>query len=136
MKNVFASITFRSASIIFILLQLSACTSGPRQVNASLPLVTSSLEQPDKEMIPNQYWSILSDDSQSRLTHDQYQISLGEIYISALGRSCRELVIKDKNNEIKKRIACENHFLNKKNQENKAWFLEKVIIESSSFVEL
>lgn len=136
MKNVFASNTFRSASMIFVLLLLSACTSGPRQVNASLPLVTSSLEKPDKEVIPNQYWSTLSDDSQSRLIHDQYQISLGEIYISALGGACRELVLKDKNNEIKKRIACENYFINEKNQEDKAWFLEKVIIESSSFVEL
>ena len=40
------------------------------------------------------------------------------------------------NNEIQKRIACENHFINENNKQDKAWFLEKVIIESSSYVEL
>lgn len=135
MNNVSPSITFRGASLIYVLFIISACVSGPREVNASLPLVTSSLQKPDKDLIPKRFWATLSDSSQSQLSHEQYKITLGGVYISALGVFCRELLVED-NNEIKKRIACENHFINENNKQDKAWFLEKVIIESSSYVEL
>jgi hypothetical protein len=142
MKKIFTrlvikkNVVIKKTVMICALLSLTACASGPRSVSASLPLVTSSMEKPDKKEVPAQYWAILADDSQSRLKHQQYQISLGNLYPSALGLTCRELVFNDNNQMIKKRIACENHFLNKNNKADKGWFLEKEIIESSHYVEM
>jgi hypothetical protein len=129
------NVVIKKTVMICALLTLTACASGPRSVSASLPLVTSSMEKPDKKEIPEQYWPILADESQERLQHQQYQITLGNLYPSALGLTCRELVFND-TQVIKKRIACENHFLNKNNKADKGWFLEKEIIESSHYVEM
>jgi len=127
----------KKTALICALLTLSGCASGPREVSASLPLVSSSMEMPNKKRVPKQYWPMLEDESQSQLTHQQYQISLGELYFSALGLTCRELLFKDKSNkQIKKRVSCENHFINENNQADKGWFLEKEIIESSHSVEM
>jgi hypothetical protein len=136
MKNVFTRLVIRKTAMICALLSLTACASGPRTVSASLPLVSSSMAKPDKKMVPEQYWAILADAKQFRLNHEQYQITLGAIYPSALGLRCRELVFNDNNRVIKKRIACENHFLNANNKADKGWFLEKEIFESSNYVEM
>ncbi|MFT6924619.1 MAG: hypothetical protein ACJAZP_000177 [Psychromonas sp.] len=136
MNKNFTRLFIKKTAIICALLSLTACASGPRSVSASLPLVTSSMEKPDKKMVPEQYWPILADAHQSRLPHKQYQITLGAIYPSALGLTCRELVFHDNHQLINKRIACENHFLNKNNKADKGWFLEKEIIESSHYVEM
>jgi len=127
----------KRTTLICALLTLSGCASGPREVTASLPLVSSSTEMPNKKMVPKQYWPVLADESQSQLTHQQYQITLGDLYLSALGLTCRELLFKDSSNkQIKKRVSCENHFINENNQADKGWFLEKEIIESSHSVEM
>jgi hypothetical protein len=141
MKNVFTTHLVKKTSIVCALLTVTACASGPRSVNASLPLVTASMEMPNKKVVPSQYWSILSDQNQTELIHTQYKIGIAETYSSALGLSCRKLSIEDinieaKNSEIKKRVVCENHFINDKKQPSKGWFFEKTIIESSSYVEL
>ncbi|GAW97791.1 MULTISPECIES: hypothetical protein [Colwellia] len=108
----------------------------PREVTASVPLVYPSQGKPNKQEIPSQYWSVLSDPQKSHLPHDKYQIQMASLYISALGLVCRELIIVDKENKLEKRITCENDFIDENKQQNKAWFLEKQIIESSSYVEL
>ena len=136
MKKNFTRSVIRKTAMICALLSLTACASGPRTVSASLPLVTSSMEKPNKKAVPQQYWAILADANQSRLNHEQYRITLGAIYPSALGLTCRELVFKENNQMIKKRVACENHFINKNNNADKGWFLEKEIIESSRYVEM
>lgn len=136
MKNVFTALFIKKTAIICALLSLTACASGPRTVSASLPLVTASMEKPNKKAVPKEYWASLANANQSRLNHEQYKITLGAIYPSALGLTCRELVFEANNRVIKKRIACENHFLNKNNKADKGWFLEKEIIESSRYVEM
>ncbi len=108
----------------------------PREVTASVPLVSYSQGKPNKQEIPNKYWSVLSDPQQTHLQHEKYQIKMAKLYVSALDLVCRELIIVDNKNKLEKRIACESSFLNKDNKQNKAWFLEKQIIESSSYVEL
>lgn len=127
---------FRNSSIFVCILLLAGCTSKPREVNASVPLVTFSQEKPNKELVPARYWQALSDPSQLVLPHSQYTIYLGELYTSALGEACRELTITDKTQAMKRRIVCETSFLNAQNEQQTAWFLENEIIESTRHFEL
>ena len=123
-------------SITLCFFLISGCTSKPRKVIASVPLVYISQEKPNKKEIPSQYWGALSDTQQNQLIHKKYKITLSDVYTSALGVTCRELMITEKNKQMKRRIACEIPFLNADNKQDKAWFLEKEIIESSSYVDL
>lgn len=128
--------TMNKASLILCALIVSGCSSKPREVSASLPLVSISQEKPDKQQVPAQYWPSLSDANQTALEHQKYQIQLEELYTSALGNRCRELKIFDKQQTMQKRVACEISFINANNQKETAWFLEKEIIESSAYIEL
>jgi hypothetical protein len=131
MPNIFTII-----SILLCVYSLTGCSGKPREVRASIPLVSMSKEKPNKKEIPSKYWATLSDSKQRQLKHDEYHIQLTESYISALGLLCRELIITDIENKIKKRVACEIPFINEDNEQDKAWFIEKEIIESSGYVEL
>jgi hypothetical protein len=122
--------------IPFFLFTVAGCTSKPREVTASIPLVSASQEKPNKKEIPSQYWSFLSDLQQAGFAHDKYQVQLSELYTSALGLVCRELTLTDKDRNEARRTACEISFVNQDNQQDKAWFLEKQIIESRIYVEL
>ncbi|WP_022942914.1 hypothetical protein [Psychromonas hadalis] len=115
---------------------ISGCSNKPREVTASVPLVSFSQDKPNKKEIPLQYWSRLADPLERQIQHNRYQIQLSELYLSALGLQCRELIFTDKKNKIEKRIACEIPFVNENNKQDKAWFIEKQIIESSGYVEL
>ncbi len=115
---------------------VAACTSPPREVTASLPLVSHSQSKPNKKIIPQQYWSDLENVTLNYIEHPTYQIQLGELYTSALGLTCRELTIVDKEQQVKRRIVCKVPFLDENNKQDEAWFLEKEIIESSSYVDL
>jgi hypothetical protein len=127
---------FTKTSIVLCIVIISGCTSKPREVTASVPLVTASQEKPNKKEIPAKYWSFLSNSQQTQFKHDKYQIQLAELYTSALGQICRELTIIDKEKNEERRTACEISFVNQDNQQDKAWFLEKKIIESRVYVEL
>ncbi|PKF62542.1 hypothetical protein CW745_03705 [Psychromonas sp. psych-6C06] len=122
-------------AVIFVLL-LAGCTSKPREVSASIPLVSASQTKPTEKEIPSQYWSLLSNPQQSSLEHEKYKIELEALYISALGTPCRELKITDETENVEKRVACEIPFINANNEADKAWFMEKQIIESSAYIEL
>ena len=126
--------------IALCVMTLSACTSKPREVTASIPLVTSSQEKPNKQEVPVRYWSPLSDPAETSVEHNKYDIQLSKIYISALGHICRELSIVDKSKastqDLERRIACEISYKTEGNQAENAWFLEKQIIESRVYVEL
>lgn len=130
------------SSMGLAVLTLSGCTSKPRDVVASVPLVSLSQEKPDKQEIPLKYWNALSDPMRSHVGHDKYTIELNALYISALGQTCRELLITESNeDDIAKtksvrRTACETTFMNKDKTVEKAWFLEQQIIESRLYVEL
>lgn len=121
-------------------ISLSGCTSKPREVTASIPLVNSSQEKPNKQEVPSQYWSFLSDPSETNVEHEKYIIKLAERYTSALGQTCRELIIVEKDQMITptpvRRTACEITYKTHDDQAQKAWFIEKQIIESSLYVEL
>lgn len=122
--------------VVISALMIAGCSNKPREVNASIPLVNASTQTITGKAIPEKYWSSLSSAGISTLTHDKYQITLSPFYTSALGHPCRELTLIDKNNIETKRIACELSLTNANNQLYKAWFLEKQIIETSSYVEL
>ncbi|TEW52315.1 hypothetical protein [Psychromonas algicola] len=136
MKKVFTRIILRKTLIMGSLLVLSACSSGPRTVSASLALVTPSMEKPDKIMLPLQYWPLLEDENQSMLSHQRYKIMLSPFYVSALGVTCRELIFEDNNKEVSKRIACENYFIDSNDKMDKGWFLENEIIDTHYSVEM
>ncbi|AGH81028.1 hypothetical protein PCNPT3_05430 [Psychromonas sp. CNPT3] len=136
MRDILSRMLFKKTMLLCVLLTLSACTSGPRIVRASLPLVSASIIPPYKQEIPEKYWVILSDSRQSNVLLESQKVALNDIYISALGQSCRTLIFESKNKMTKKRIACENSFFDKKNKEKKGWFLEKMIVDSTRYVEL
>ena len=123
-------------SVGVCLITLAGCTSKPREVTASIPLVSSYHYKLNKKEIPSQYWAFLSDSKQTSFAHDRYQVQLAELYTSALGLPCRELTLVDNENNEERRTACEISFVNQDNQQDKAWFLEKQIIESRIYVEL
>ncbi len=127
---------YKKLSVIFCCALIAACASPPREVTASLDLVPKVQQKPNKKEIPTQYWAFLSDAEQTSLPHDNYQVRLAPLYTSALGHLCRELTLKDKQSNEQRRIACEISFVNENNQQDKAWFLEKQIIESRLYVEL
>jgi len=128
--------TQKTIAITLSLLTIVGCTSKPREVSASLPLVSLSQEKPNKKEIPSQYWAYLSDSQSTSFKHDKYQVQLSSLYTSALGQVCRELTLIDKESNEQRRTACEASFVSKDNQADKAWFLEKQIIESRVYVEL
>ena len=127
---------FIKISITLCVLVITGCSSKPREVTASIPLVSASQEKPNKKEIPSQYWPFLSDSQQVSFEHDKYHVQLAELYTSALGLVCRELTLVDKAKNEERRTACEISFVSQDNQQDKAWFLEKQIIESRIYVEL
>lgn len=128
--------TIKTSSLILAALVLFGCSNKPREVSASVPLVTASQKKPNKKEIPNQYWELLADSQTTSLSHNKYQIQLSKLYVSALGLPCRILTIDEANKPSVKRTACEESYLDKDNKKQTAWFLEPQIIESSSYVEL
>lgn len=127
---------FTKTLIALCIVIITGCTSKPREVTASVPLVSYSQGKSNKQEIPSQYWSVLSDPQQTHLQHEKYQIKMDNLYISALDLVCRELIVVDKKNKLENRVACESSFIDEHNKQNKVWFLENQIIESSSYVEL
>ena len=110
-------------------LALTACTSKPREVYASIPLVSANEAKPNLEVLPATFSTILSDPFSTQLTHGKYEVSVMPAYISALGYPCRKMIFSESGVSSKKRIACEITY--KENDTlTKAWFLENAIIES------
>jgi len=115
---------------------LSGCANQPRKIIPSLPLVAEyPNSMPTKEIVPNRFWNELNNANASQLTHSQYNILLGQPYISALGDKCRELDIVD-NNVMQKRVTCELHFINDNDKQDKAWFLEPSLSASANSIKL
>ncbi len=97
---------FRILLVLSCAFLLSACSSKPRTVTASTPLVAESTQALSGTKIPENYWPQLNQAYTSELTHSEYQISLKPPYVSALGNECRELLITG-NDQSQARIACE-----------------------------
>jgi hypothetical protein len=126
----------KKSAIVVCAILLAGCTSKPREVVASLPLVSASQQKPTAQEIPEKYWGQLANANTTNLIHEQYQIIVSPLYVSALGSPCRELSITGIEATELRRIACEVSFINDKNQQDKAWFLAPQIIESTRYVEL
>lgn len=84
---------------------LSACTSKPRLVTASMPLVLESAKSLPGTKIPQTYGAQLDQPYTSVVSHSQYDIMVKPTYVSALGNECRELLIREQD-QSHVRIAC------------------------------
>lgn len=132
----FLSSGHRKYLLLPMVLVLSACTSKPREVYASIPLVTNNEAKPDKKEIPAPFSLKLTNPSTTQLTHGKYSVNVSPLYISALGYPCRKLIFSVQTAEPKRRIACEIPYKDSTNKLVKSWFLENAIIESSNNIDL
>ncbi|WP_182028190.1 hypothetical protein [Vibrio sp. B1FLJ16] len=99
------SLIFRNLLFLCLSFLLSACSSKPRLVTASTPLVAASAQSLSGTKIPENYWSQLEQTYSSVLAHPQYKIVLKPSYVSALGNECRELLITGQHHS-NVRVAC------------------------------
>ncbi|MEJ6123833.1 hypothetical protein MT390_18515 [Vibrio sp. 2-Bac 85] len=132
----FLSSGHRKYLLLPMVLVLSACTSKPREVYASIPLVTNNEAKPSTKEIPEAFSTKLSNPSIEQLTHGKYAVKLSPLYISALGYPCRKLIFSEQTGEPKRRVACEISYKDSANKLVKSWFLENAIIESSNNIDL
>ncbi|WP_394242622.1 hypothetical protein [Vibrio astriarenae] len=121
---------------------LLGCTSQPRQVDASLPLVNLN-QAPVGEAIDTKYWSQLDSDMYTSLSHSEFDIQIEPAYLSALGLTCRVLTIQnltpqtyslDADTPIK-RVACKQARQNQGGVEY-GWYLINNTVETSTVVEI
>ncbi|MGJ8581282.1 MAG: hypothetical protein ACSHWR_03090 [Psychromonas sp.] len=118
-----------------MMLTLAACTSKPREVYATIPLVTANDMKPNKKQLPTTFVSALNNPAATSLTYNQYNITIASTYVSALGYPCRQMIFNETNKVSKTRIACEIPY-----KENdtlmKSWFLEHAITEADNNIDL
>ncbi len=123
--------------LLFASVMIVGCSSQPRHVSATLPLVQHKSE-PVGKSIPAMYRSGLEDSNSTRLQHTRYQILLGPLYTSALGLDCRELAITEPSSgsrsEPISRVACSEK--KQYDQQVRAWYLMPNIIQTSTSVKL
>ncbi|QIA64466.1 hypothetical protein GT360_13630 [Vibrio astriarenae] len=121
---------------------LLGCTSQPRQVDASLPLVNLN-QAPVGEVIDTKYWSQLDSDMYTSLSHSEFDIQLEPAYLSALGLTCRVLTIQNLTsnahyNQVNapvKRIACKQP-RQIEGVVEQGWYLINNTVETSTVVEI
>lgn len=115
------------------ILGLTACSSAPRQVQASLPLVEASV-QPLGQKLPAKYRAQLEQAASTRLDNSDYSIQLGTQYTSSLGQDCRDLTIFEASGDKTLRVACAE----KKQypEQVRAWYLIPNIVQHSSSIKL
>ncbi|MGR5269841.1 hypothetical protein ACPV5R_19055 [Vibrio astriarenae] len=115
------------------------CSSQPRLVDASLPLVNLN-HAPVGEAIDAKYWSQLDSDMYTTLTHDDFTIQLEPTYTSALGLTCRVLTITPATSDWSanapvQRVACKQTRQEGEVQQT-GWYLINDIVESLTVVEI
>ncbi|MDR9828554.1 hypothetical protein RCJ22_23500 [Vibrio sp. FNV 38] len=129
----------KTSLVLLSTLVMLGCTSQPRLVDASLPLVNHN-QAPVGKAVETQYWSQLDNDMYTMLAHESFDIQLEPTYTSALGLQCRVLNIwpADSNWTIKvpvQRIACKQIQL-QDGTVTSGWYLINDIVESSTVVEI
>ncbi|MEP0071161.1 MAG: hypothetical protein ABJE79_00530 [Marinomonas sp.] len=124
---------FRNTGLIIMALNLAACASPPRTVDASLPLVESN-SFVSNEIVPSEYWSTLSDAENNEFSHNSYLIKLSPPYDSALGTQCRLMRFFDDSSEafLGSRIAC----VELEETDNSLWFLTNNVSDKETSVGL
>ncbi|MBF9001197.1 hypothetical protein [Vibrio nitrifigilis] len=96
-------------SIFLSCLFLSGCSSPPRHIEATVPLVESSYSDVDSlgQELPLIFWKHFSVAGTARISEVNYNVFATKSYISALGLLCRNLTIKNINSSTHtQRIAC------------------------------
>lgn len=84
-------------------LVLMGCASKPKEVNASLFLV--SQQDPVGDVIPERYDSLLNDSTSQSVFIEDMAIQTKAFYFSALGNQCRTIQV-IKNDKMQTRSAC------------------------------
>ncbi|MDN2664404.1 hypothetical protein [Psychromonas sp. 14N.309.X.WAT.B.A12] len=131
----FLSLQHSRFLLVPMVLTLAACTSKPREVYATIPLVTASDVKPNKQALPPTFVSALNNPASTALTYKQYSITIAPTYVSALSYSCRQMIFNESNQASKTRIACEIPY--KENDKlMKSWFLEHAITEADNNIDL
>ncbi len=110
---------------------LSACSSKPREVQATIPLVAPSVLSGDP--IAQEYWETLESATSTSLVHENNVIELGEVFTSALGLKCRKLIVSSDTSANSERVACAN--ISADGTTNQ-WFLTRQIVHSATAVEI
>ena len=121
--------------LVPVVLALTACTSRPREVYASIPLVSTNEAKPEQTVLPANFSTTLSNPSSTQLTHGKYNVAVMPTYVSALGYPCRKLIFSASGVQPKNRIACEITY-KEDDKLVKSWFLENAIIESDDNLDL
>ncbi|EJN8560987.1 MULTISPECIES: hypothetical protein [Vibrio] len=123
---------YKLISIVSVSLLLTACSSKPREVVAGVPLVSSSLQEFNGQIIPEKYWPVLANTDSTVLQHPEASIRLGPFYTSALGNMCRNFEVVNNHGKTS-RVACLY-----KNPEapNGKWYIMKNIVEDATFLNL
>jgi hypothetical protein len=118
----------------FAVLFLSACSSQPRQVQATIPLVPPKAI--NGQMIGQQHWQALDDVSTNQIDHDGQNILVGDKFTSALGLTCRKLTVLTDDQPPSERIACSQEVTSDQDESSWQWFLTKQIVRSATAVEI
>ncbi|WPC74275.1 hypothetical protein [Vibrio porteresiae] len=95
-------------SIILPSLFLSGCSSPPRKIEASVPLVEASAGMDSLgQQLPLIFWKQFATQESASISDSEYTIFASKPYISALDMLCRNLIINDVNkNTRSQRVAC------------------------------
>lgn len=113
---------------------LTGCSSPPRQVKASVPLVQNQVSAIG-DKIPTQYRSQLENSVTQAISHPKYQIEVGSFYTSSLGQECRALLIApSESDEQVSRVACTEP--KQYPDQIRVWYLIPNIVQSSSIIQL
>lgn len=112
---------------------LVGCSSQPRQVEASLPLVKQQII-PIGKKLPAKYRQQLEDHSTKWLIHKDYDIEMGAFYTSSLGNDCRKLNVRTIEKVTVQRIACAEK--SQYEGQVRAWYLVPDIVQSATSIQL
>jgi|TARA_Y100000588_G_scaffold251832_1_gene266319 hypothetical protein len=112
---------------------LSGCSSAPRQVNATVPLVPGTIK-PVGQPVEQKYHEPLSDPLTTTLIHAEYSIQVGPYFLSSLGKECRSLDLRDNVGNKQLRVVCLEQVPD--NASPSSWFLVPNIVQSTSSMEL
>lgn len=112
---------------------LSGCSSQPRQVEATIPLVDASNAAVGTKL-PTQFRNQLEDSQLKALRHKEYTIHVGAFYTSSLGQDCRGLTIYTLEGEKNQRVACTEP--KQYPEQVRAWYLVPNIVQSATSIQL
>ncbi len=113
---------------VSLLVLLAGCSSKPRDVRAGIDLVEPN-SKISGTLIDSIYWAQLSAPETETIDHPIGILTLGPIYLSALGQQCR--TVENQATQIT-RVACSDN----NNKNSPAWYLTNSIIQANSALKL